>query len=212
MKKIILGLFWGYISFSLGACADKSNLQSVQSYLNAMEEYSNGNFKEAASILDNEKSLPSAITLRAKAQYFMNDLDSAEQSCKQAIRLRPTSFEAKLYLARIMKEKGDADSVKKLIESLMADNPHDIQLLRFTANNALDQGNVSDAFALLNQAAELSSESAMVMLDRARLYWVSGKGKEALEDLSRARAILPQNSPFAMSINNLEKRITEAIQ
>ena len=212
MKKIILGILFVSLLIFLGACRNKPDLQAVQAYLNAEEKYSSGNFSEAASILENEKSFPPALTLRAKAQYFLNDLDSAEQSCNQAIRLRPSSFEVKLILARIMKEKGDTDKVKKLIEGLMSDNPHDIQLLRFTANNALDQGNVSEAFALLNQAVELSAESAMVLLDRARLYWVSGKGIEALEDLSRARAILPQNSPFARSINNLEKRIMEAIQ
>ena len=211
MKNIFLCLLCS-LPFFTGACGEKADLQAVHAYMNAQEEFSNGNFKEAAAILHNEKKFHPSLTLRAKAQYFMNDIDNAEESFRQAIKQRPSSYEAKLYLARVLREKGETEKVKKLIEGLLADHPHDVQLLRFTANNALDQGNVAEAFALLNQAVEMSAESAMVLLDRARLFWVSGRWEEALEDLSKAKVLLPFDSPFARSINQLEKRILEAVQ
>jgi hypothetical protein len=68
----------------------------------------------------------------------------------------------------------------------------------------------------LDKAVEFSAESALALLDRARLYWISGRGNEAalhtaLDDLSRARAMLPWDTPLSRSISNLEKTIKEGM-
>ena len=52
----------------------------------------------------------------------------------------------------------------------------------------------------------------MVLLDRARLRWVSAGADEtalrsALDDLSRAKAMLPWDTPLLRSISNLERTI-----
>ena len=190
----------------------KADIQTLRLYANASEMYSSGNFFETIMLLNNIKAFPPALVLRAKAEYFSGELDRAEKSCRQAIRRQPGSFEAKLFLARILREKGETEKAGQLTEKLLADNSHDIRLLRFAASLALEKGNAEGASELLNQAAELSAEGAAVLLDRARLYWVSGRGADALEDLARARAILPWDTPIARSINQLEKRITEAMQ
>jgi hypothetical protein len=84
--------------------------------------------------------------------------------------------------------------------------------LRFASGLALERGNTGEAAALLDQAAELAAECALVMLDRARLRWIAGRGAEALADLARARAMLPPDTPLVRSVANLESRIMEALQ
>jgi tetratricopeptide (TPR) repeat protein len=194
------------------SCTKKVDEETVRLYANANELYGSGRFSETAELLSGVKSFTPALTLRAKAEFFSGNLDMAEKSCRQAIKTRPGAFEAKLYLARILREKGEEVEVKKITDDLLADNYHDVRLLRFAAAIAMEQGDITGASALLDQAAELSADGAMVLLDRARLRWIAGKGPEALEDLARARAMLPWDTPLARSISNLENRITEAMQ
>jgi tetratricopeptide (TPR) repeat protein len=200
-----------------GSCGGKSNakkadLETLRLYTNAHELYSGGQFPETAALLEGVKNFPPALTLRAKAQYFSGDLSLAEKSFRQTIKLRPGNFEAKLYLARILRDRGEGERSMHLVENLLADNPHDLRLLRLAAGLALEQGDAARAAVLLDHAADLTADGAMVLLDRARIRWISGKGTEALEDLSRARAMLPWETPVARSINQLEDRITEAMQ
>jgi tetratricopeptide (TPR) repeat protein len=189
------------------SCVKSPDTETIRLYVRASDAYAQGRFAEAAELLHKQNKFPPALILRAKAEYFFDDLDKAEKSCRRAIKLRPSSLEANLYLARILREKGDPAGAETAIESLLADNPQDIRALRFAAELASDTGKFDEAAIFLDRAAEFSAESAMVLLDRARLRWTAGKSKEALEDLSRAKAMLPWNTPLLRSISNLEKTI-----
>ena len=198
-----------------GSCTggeNKADQQILRLYANAHELYSNGRFSETAELLNSVNNFTPALTLRAKAEYFSGDINRAENTFKMAVKTRPGNFEAKLYLARILRDRGEGAKAKQLVENLLADNPHDVRALRFAATLSMELGDIAGASVHLDQAAELSAESAMVLLDRARLYWIAGKGGEALEDLTRARAMLPWDTPIARSIDQLENRITEAMQ
>ena len=198
-----------------GSCGDgerKADQQTLRLYANAHELYSNGRFFETAELLNSVNHFTPALTLRAKAEYFSGDINRAENSFKRAVKTRPGNFEARLYLARILRDRGEAAKAKQLVENLLADNPHDVRALRFAATLAMELGDPAGASVLLDQAAELSADGAMVLLDRARLSWIAGKGGEALEDLARARAMLPWDTPVARSIDQLENRIAEEMQ
>jgi tetratricopeptide (TPR) repeat protein len=197
--------------FLLISCTQKPDEKTVRVYVRASEAYAQGRFAETIGILHGEKNFPPALLLRAKAEFFAGDFENAEKTCKRAIKLRPSFFEAKLYLARILREKDDLAGAAQLAESLLADNPQDIRALRFAADIAVQTGKIDTAAALLDRAAEFSGESAMILLDRARLRWVAGKGQGALEDLSRARAMLPWDTPLLRTISNLENTIKELL-
>ena len=186
--------------------------ETIRLYARASSAYATGRFAETseitAEILKGQKRFVPALVLRAKAEYFSGNFDSAEDSCKRAIKLRPSSFEAKYFLARVLREKGDLPGAVKLTESLLADNPQDIRALRLASDLAFESGKTDEAAVFLDRAAESSAESALVLLDRARLRWIAGKGPEALEDLSRAKAMLPWDTPLLPSITNLENIIT----
>jgi len=128
------------------------------------------------------------------------------------LKKQPSFYEGKLYLARILREKGETDTAVRVTESLLADYPQDIRALRFAAELAGESKKYDEAVIFLDKAAELSAESALVFLDRARLRWVAGKGQEALEDLSRAKALLPWDTPLLRIINNLERTIKEVMK
>ena len=194
------------------SCAKSPDAQTVRAFVRASDAYTQGRFFETVEILQKENKFPPAVILRAKAEYFLGNLENAEKSLRRAIKLRPSSLEAGLYLARVLREKGDLTGAQALAESLLADNPQDIRTLRFAAELAFDAGRFDETSILLDRAAEFSAESALVLLDRARLYWVAGRTGEAaqlaaLNDLSRARAMLPWDTPLLRSISNLEEII-----
>jgi len=210
MKKIIVIAI--AVIFLSVSCGKKFDENAVRLYANANELYAAGRFSETVQMLDSVKKFVPALTLRAKSEYFMGDLNRAEKTFRQAIKSGSGTFESRFYLAKVLHEKGDETKARELTEKLMADNAHDPRLLRFAASLAMEQGDLAGASVLLDKAAELSSDGAMVLLDRARLRWIAGKGQEALEDLSRARAMLPWDTALARSINNLENRIMEEIK
>jgi len=191
----------------LASCSRTPDMYTVRLYVHANDAYSLGRFTETAEILQNINNFPPAIMLRAKAEYFSGDLEKAEKSCRRVLRFQPSSYEARIYLIRILREKDELPQAIKLAELLLADNPQDIRTLRLAAEFAIESGKTDAAVEFLDRAAELSAESAMVLLDRARLRWINGRGQDAIEDLSRARAMLPWDTPLLRSINNLENLI-----
>jgi tetratricopeptide (TPR) repeat protein len=197
--------------FFLISCNKTPDTDTLRLYIRASETYAAGMFSETAEILGKEKKFPPSLLLRAKAEYFDGDFESAEKSCRKAIRKRRSSYEAKLFMARILREKSDRPAAEKLLESLLADNPQDIRTLRLAAELSIEERKFDEASAFLDRAAEFSAESAMVLLDRARLRWIAGRNNEALEDLSRAKAMLPWDTPLLRAISNLENAVKGAM-
>ncbi|MCL2196188.1 MAG: tetratricopeptide repeat protein [Treponema sp.] len=208
MKTHILHIFAALI---IASCSKTPDTQTIRAYSLASEAYARGNFTEVIELLHKQNNFMPSLILRAKSEYFSGDLEKAEKSCRRALKLRPSSFEAGLYLAKTLRDKNNLSEAQTRLESLLADNPLDIRALRLAADLACGAGKFDEAVIYLDRAAELSAESAMVLLDRARISWVAGKGKQALDDLSRAKAMLPWDTPLHRSILNLEKIIKEVM-
>jgi len=196
---------------AITSCAKTPDIQTIRLYSLASEAYSRGSFTEVMEILRKQNNFLPSLVLRSKAEYFYGDLESAEKSCRRAIKLRPSSFEAGLYLAKTYRDRNKFTEAEAQIESLLADNPLEIRALRLAADLACETGKFDKAVIYLDRAVEISAESALVLLDRARINWVAGKGREALDDLSRAKAILPWDTPLQRSILNLENIIKEVM-
>jgi tetratricopeptide (TPR) repeat protein len=210
MKKVFLTALLT-VTAALLSCT-RTDGETLRRYARAKDLYAQGRFSETSTLLSETKNFVPALALRGKAEYFSGKLREAEASCRLAVKKRPQAFEAKLYLARILRDSGELDKAEKVALDLLADNPQDIRTLRFASDIAIKRGKNNEAYAFLDQAADLSSESALVLLDRARLHWAAGRGAQALEDLSRARAMLPWDTPLFKSIENLESIIMEAMK
>ena len=171
--------------------------------------YRESRFPETIKMLSGERRFVPALVLRGKAEFFSNDDTRAEKTLSRALALSPGNIEAALYLSRILWEKGKAGEAKILTEKILGDDPQNIRALRLSAELVREGGSLGDAEAMvyLDRAAEASSETALVFLDRARIRWIRGEAKAALEDLGRAGILLPPDSPLARSVTNLESII-----
>jgi len=197
--------------FVFSSCSKKPDQKTILRYVRASEAYAQEKFLETLETLNGEKKFPPSLLLQVKAEFFSGDIEKAEKTCRRLLKIQPSFYEGKLYLVRILREKGDSGKAVQVTESLLADYPQDIRALRFAAELAAESKKYDEMEIFLDKAAELSAESALVLLDRARLRWVAGKGAEALEDLSRAKAMLPWDTPLLRSINNLERTIKEVM-
>jgi tetratricopeptide (TPR) repeat protein len=205
-------IFFVFCAISIISCGGKPDEETLIRYVRAGELYGNGYFPGAAELLEETGSFVPGLSLRGKAEYFAGETGRAENSFRRAIKINPAAYEAKFYLARILRERGEQDEAGELVEALLAESPRDMRLFRFASALAQERGKSAEALGLLDQGAELSAECALVFLDRARMHWIAGRGPEALDDLDRAGAMLPKNSPLSKSVTNLESRIRESLQ
>ena len=192
------------------SCANNNpGEETLLLYTRASSVYREGRYEEAASMLSAERNFLPSLVLRGKAQFFTGNDKDAEQTLRRALSLRPGNIEAGLYMARLEREKGNINDARQLIEKILADDPQNIRALRFAAQLSRDIGPEGEAasLAFLDQAAEASAETALVFIDRARSHWINGNVSSAVEDLQRARALLPENSPMINSLYGLESII-----
>jgi len=195
------------------ACAPpKPSEEAVMRYVRSQNLYSEGHFAEAAEMLAGENKFVPALVLRGKAEYFCRDLEKAEITLKRALKLEPANTDALLFSARLCRERGESEKARLFAEKILAGNPLDLRALRFAAELAGERGASGEAAsaALLDRAVEASAESALVFLDRARLRWTGGNRNGALDDLRRARVLIPNDSPVCRAIEKLESIISEA--
>jgi tetratricopeptide (TPR) repeat protein len=190
------------------------NEKTLYQYVKAQGLYSEGRFAETAKFLEDIKPFHPGMVLRGKAQYFGGDLSLAEKTLRRALRMRSSSVEARIYLVRILREQKKNSEAEKILESILADDPANIRALRMAADFANEKGanGKAESLAFLDRAAEAGAETALVYVDRAKIRWIMGKGKPALEDLDRAKAMLPWDTPLVKSIENLESVIKEALR
>ncbi|MDR1177424.1 MAG: tetratricopeptide repeat protein [Spirochaetaceae bacterium] len=195
------------LSASCGASLPSPD--DMSRYAKARSVYAEGRFQEAAALLLPLKAFPQALTLRGKALYFQGQLEEAGEALARARKLRPSSFEAGLYLARLRSEQGDHEGARELVEELLADDSENIRALRYASELAFLQERPGDGFAFLEKAAGAGGEFALVFLDRARIRWIRGDGKGALEDLEKASLLAGEEGLLGRAVAGLQKTIKE---
>ena len=185
--------------------------ETLRLYIRSQDVYREGRFSEAALMLKGETKFVPSLVLRGKAEYLSGDLFGAKKSLERALHLRPHDLEASLFLVRVLRETGESGEAQKLMDKILEVNSMDIRALRLAAELARDRGISGEAAAaaLLDRAVEASAEAALVFLDRARLRWVGGNRSGALDDLGRARVLLPHDSPVIRAVETLESIIRE---
>lgn len=203
-----LAVLFGIVVLSCGAA--KPDEAVLLLYTKAFAVYSGGGYADAAAMLSAAKDFPPALVLRGKALFLAGNDDDAEAALRRALSLNPENIEAGIFLCRVLREKQSYGEAETIVEKILANDPGNIRALRLAAELALDVDSRGEAraIAFLDRAVESSAELALVFLDRARSRWIGGSAEAALEDLSRAKALLPRGSPMTRSILSLEKTIT----
>ncbi|MDR0527189.1 MAG: tetratricopeptide repeat protein [Spirochaetaceae bacterium] len=218
MKKLIF-IFAAFFALCAISCSSKTDEETMRLYVRASAFFNEGKFNEAKMLLSGENSTKAinhfipALVLRGKTEYFLNDYKAAEADFRAVLKQNSAHTDATLYLARIMRERGETAGALSLIEALLASDPNDVRVLRF-AYELLRNSEEGEAasIAYLDRAVQAGTESAYVLLERARRHWTAGRTEEAISDLSGARALAGEGTALKRVIDNLEKNILEGIK
>jgi tetratricopeptide (TPR) repeat protein len=205
-------VLYGTLLCVLSACAKQPDTKTLLVYAKARAAYEQGRFQDAADIAADAADFAPALVLRGKALYFCGDSDGAEAKLRQALRAGPALAEAPLFLARIAREQGRDGDARTLAETLIRNNPQDIRALRLASDLAADCGDHESAAAFLDRAADACAESALVFISRAKLRWTGGNREGALDDLSKADALLPRNSYLSKTTGEFRQRIESSVR
>lgn len=211
---LILGIF--AICFFNTSCSKDEKIPEdvLLTYVRASSLYSGGKFKEAVAILDEKENAKSfanfipALIVKGKAKYFLGEIDSAEKDFSAVLKKQPYHTDAGLFSARILREKGDKPAALRLVERMLSNDPADVRVLRFAAELTKDDERGSaQSLSYLNRAAEAGTESAIVLIERARRHWIAGRVDDAMNDIQGARALTGEDSPLRKVISGLEASI-----
>jgi tetratricopeptide (TPR) repeat protein len=211
-------LLAGFVLFASSACSKQEAATDAGPvlYVRAKALYDEGRFAEAIRLLElseKDTSIQSRI-LRGKAFFFSGDPENAEKQMRAVLRRRPSAVEASVYLARILREKGEGGVAETIVNRILDDDPWNIPALRLAADLQKDKGSEysTEALAYLDRAVEASMEGAMAILERARHKWLMGRDEEALADLAGAKTLFPPDTPVLNVVNNLQLTIEEFLR
>lgn len=176
---------------------------ALAQYLDAAAAYDSGQADMALPLaqkaLDLDKGFVPALVLAGKSAFFQSMPAQASSFLEEAMRLRPSGTEARLWLARVRRFDGDGKAARSLCESVLADDGSNLAALRLLASVAGDSGEPERSLALLNRAVEAASEAGLAFLDRAALRWAMGDREGTARDLAAALAVLPEGSAYGKS-------------
>ena len=215
------------LAMALAGCSRDPDAATLTEYGRAAAAFDAGRFDEASAAAGELGSFYPAAILLGKARWFLGDDAAAEAAFRSALRLRSSSTEARLGLARVLRsasaskvpiasletaassETAGAAEAVALVEAVLADDASDTRALRLAAELALDRGETRAAAAFLDRAAEAAGETGLAFLDRARLLWASGDGEGARRDVAAAIAVLPYDSAASAAARSLESALRE---
>lgn len=203
-------VFIAALGLSLFSCGRMPSEETLSTYLKAASYFDEGKFAEALDASAAIASFPPAAILRGKAFFFRGDAEHAEISLRTALKKKPSSTEARIVLARVLRARGKKAESGREIERVLGDDPDNAGALRLAAQAASDREDLRASAAFLDRAAEAGTETALAFLDRARLRWVLGEKERALADIHASVAILPPESAAYRAALALEKTIREA--
>ena len=195
------------------ACSRGPGEAKISSYVQAAALFDSGRFAETVAAIDAARlcdgGFAPALILRGKASFYEGEGDAAESDFRKAAAARPSSAEARLWLARALRSGRKSAEAALLLEELLADDPFNHRALRAASEAALDRGDAAAARAYLDRSAEAVSEAGLAFLDRARFRWADGETESALEDIRAAAAVLPKRSAAHRAAISLEAAIEE---
>lgn len=201
---IMIALFVLFQGCGHGESGGQLSGEELDRYNRALGLYSEGRYEEAAGLISSLGGAYAAQVLRGKALFFSETYAEAEKTFRKALDLRPSSVEARLYLAFIQRASGSETEARRLAEDILVDDPGNLRAYRLLVDLTEDQQNKG---ALLNQALDSAGDVALLFVERARSRWIAGDGSGALQDLAAALALLPSDSIMRPPVESLRATI-----
>lgn len=186
-------------------------------YSRALGAWRQGDWQACAELLDSlltegpmSRTNPHryrALLLRGKALYMEASVASYSEAAwvlEAALRERPSSSEAAVWLARVYVGQAKQGAAGDLLERLLEDCPANTEALRLSASLAAGQQDAAGAMALLEQAAAGKTELALVFLDKACMEQAAGDRQGCLLDLDLALQLAGEESLLGRRIVQLQ--------
>ena len=151
-----------------------------------------GRFTEA----DDPKRLIALDTLLQEILdlYLAGNLPAASAKCRQLIERRPDMPLSFFYLAQIERDRGNLDEAVKALRQVLALEPNNNEAVALLGASLTQAGQAAEAAALLEAYARAHEPDVEVLTSQAHALARSGRTKDALATLARARELDSSNA------------------
>ncbi len=142
-----------------------------------------------------DRNLYEAYYFYARQSFALGEAEKAVGLYKEAIRVRPTDFQARLLMAQIHDDLGQADQARasrqkgiEMAEQHLALHPDDVRAMYMAANGMAALRMASQARQLATRALALRPDDAMLLYNVGCIYSMLGDLKPAMAALEKAAA------------------------
>jgi adenylate cyclase len=158
-----------------------------------------GEYEDAAAAFRTaihlDRNLYEAFYFYARQSFALGDAEKAVDLYNEAIRTRPTEFQARLLMAQIYDDLGRpgeaAASRQKGIEMAeqhLATHPDDVRAMYMAANGMAALGMADQARRMVARALALRPDDAMLLYNVGCIYSMLGDLSPAMDALEKAAA------------------------
>jgi TolB-like protein/class 3 adenylate cyclase/Tfp pilus assembly protein PilF len=173
----------------------------------------------AKSALDNAQrpqpnSLETLLALGYYQYWVLRDYGLAKTTFERVSKMLPSSSEVPMALGAIARREGHWDESVAYLESALALDPRNVELLMQAAWTHTQLRQVPAALKFYDRALDITPNDPDVMASKASIYQAQGNLEEAAKLLSEVNAQTPSSTAFRIKITQLrlERNLREAIR
>jgi tetratricopeptide (TPR) repeat protein len=196
--RYILGIIYLLLNLSCYSQKDTSN-QEQAAYKNGCKLLDSAQYKEAIIQFKKAIKLKTDYNKMAISKLKLDDYKGAEKDLQAALKIASDNFESEKNLSILYYQTKRYKEAKVMMDSAIAQNPDDAELLYYQAKLMFDGKGYKDAFDACSRAVELNPKYIEAMI-------LKGDCKFALKEY--AYAVKEYND--AVKLMSAEKPIYEA--
>lgn len=144
-------------------------------------------------IVENPELIDSEIALGVASYYHMSERrDVAEQWYREALRLNPNFWPARLALAKLLLEENKFSEARTLLEKARKEGVQDIRLAAYLADAYRQADDYDRAIEEINKVIEKFPKNEEYVFILGRIHFDRGNYETAQEQFSRAYDLNPR--------------------
>jgi putative PEP-CTERM system TPR-repeat lipoprotein len=142
------------------------------------------------------------LALRAYAHLGKQEFDKGEALLRQAIALQPDAPQARLGLALLHRQRGDAAAAEAEVDHVLARDPENAEALNLKGELRRRAGDGDAALAAFDKAVSVEENNMMARLGRAAIYVAQNENAKAQADVDHVLKRAPAH-PIANYLSAL---------
>ncbi len=189
-----------------------SNVSAYLLYLNGMENLENRTLQSAREAYNQFSQAistdpqyanayagaASALLLKLENRWDRSDSIYArtEQLINQSLKFQSTLPIGKVAKARYLFLKNKINDATKLLDDVLAQNPHQVEALLAKSKILIQVGKIDDALSMINRAYDISPRDAEVLLMAGYINTFKGKPRDAMRYSEYALPIVEDSTRY----------------